>query len=235
MSLRQTRRIASIIWVPWFAFSVQTTLAAILLLAPDEASVNALYLWLVPGLVPVIMLLNMPLIAALFSLPSVRVGQRRNHALEHATIARLEADYGSAQFLGGRATAGGFRVSGARTRHDIVSAFGELRASVERGEPLPSVSPRCGSNYICSLALASLLPAVMAGLGILVRSEVASFVLVAAAVAAFATLRRRIANAVQQRFFLADDMRHVEALSIEKVRSAGWERPPTYFVRTRIE
>lgn len=70
---------------------------------------------------------------------------RRNHGLEHATVAVLLARHGP-QRLAGRAASDGFYIIG---RMDIVtlrSCAEEALARMQRGEASLAVSPHCGTN-----------------------------------------------------------------------------------------
>ncbi len=93
---------------------------------------------------------------------------RRNHALEHATIAVLANKMGRDVRLVGRATRNGFYLYGDmpadRVRESTIEALQRLR----RGENHLAISPMCGTN----LAVAGLLAGLSSLLALGNRSRV---------------------------------------------------------------
>lgn len=81
---------------------------------------------------------------------------RRNHALEHATIAVLLHRLGPAIRLMGRSTASGFYIYGDVPTDDIVDAAKEGLNRLQRGESELAVSPLCGTNLAVGGILAGL-------------------------------------------------------------------------------
>lgn len=70
---------------------------------------------------------------------------RRNHALEHATVAVLLARHGPMR-LAGRASADGFLLYGALDPDEVISAANEALQRLQGGQPELAVSPLCGTN-----------------------------------------------------------------------------------------
>ncbi|RJQ08864.1 MAG: hypothetical protein C4558_07375 [Dehalococcoidia bacterium] len=70
---------------------------------------------------------------------------RRNHGLEHATVAVLFARHGP-QRLAGRATSDGFYIIGRVDDVTLRSCAEEALARMQRGEASLAVSPHCGTN-----------------------------------------------------------------------------------------
>ncbi len=70
---------------------------------------------------------------------------RRNHGLEHATVAVLLARHGP-QRLAGRAAADGFFIFGRVDEGALRSCVEEALARMQRGETSLAVSPLCGTN-----------------------------------------------------------------------------------------
>lgn len=77
---------------------------------------------------------------------------RRNHALEHATVAVLLARHGPLR-LAGRASADGFFILGDVDGRELSSCAQEALTRLQRGEAALAVSPLCGTN----IAVAGLL------------------------------------------------------------------------------
>jgi len=71
---------------------------------------------------------------------------RRNHALEHATIAVLLARSGRPVQLLGRASADGFYIVGRVGPEDLQAAALEALLRLRRGESYLAISPLCGTN-----------------------------------------------------------------------------------------
>lgn len=77
---------------------------------------------------------------------------RRNHALEHATVAVLFARRGP-QRLAGRASGNGFFIIGKIEPDVLRSCADEALARLKRGESNLAVSPMCGTNLAVTGAL----------------------------------------------------------------------------------
>lgn len=70
---------------------------------------------------------------------------RRNHGLEHATVAVLLARHGPMR-VAGRATSDGFFVLGSVSEKDLDAAAREALRRLQAGESSLAVSPHCGTN-----------------------------------------------------------------------------------------
>ena len=70
---------------------------------------------------------------------------RRNHALEHATVAVLLARHGPTR-LAGRATADGFLIVGDVDPDELTASAREALRRLQAGEASLAVSPLCGTN-----------------------------------------------------------------------------------------
>ncbi len=79
---------------------------------------------------------------------------RRNHALEHATIAVLLGRLGRDVRLVGRATGNGFWIYGDVPVEDLEASASEALMRLQRGESHLAVSPLCGTNLAVSGMLA---------------------------------------------------------------------------------
>ena len=81
---------------------------------------------------------------------------RRNHALEHATVAVLLARRGPTLRLVGRAAADGFYIYGNVSQEELRSAANEALGRMQHGECQLAISPLCGTNIAVGGALAGL-------------------------------------------------------------------------------
>jgi len=79
---------------------------------------------------------------------------RRNHALEHATVAVLLARHGPSR-LAGRASGNGFFILGDFDAAELASCADEALQRLQRGETSLAVSPLCGTNIAVSGLLAA--------------------------------------------------------------------------------
>ncbi len=82
---------------------------------------------------------------------------RRNHALEHATVAVLLARRGPMR-LAGRASGDGFFILGNIDEAELTESANEALRRLQRGESSLAVSPLCGTN----IAVAGLMAAAAA-------------------------------------------------------------------------
>ena len=80
---------------------------------------------------------------------------RRNHALEHATVAVLLARSGPRR-LAGRASADGFVIVGDVETAALDAAAREALLRLQAGQAGLAVSPLCGTNIVVTAALAAL-------------------------------------------------------------------------------
>lgn len=224
------------LWVlrrPALSAALQLAILAPLFVSQNPDDVIGGYLVALPWLVWLVACLNLPLVGAAFR--AFRVDQRvkRNHALEHATIHCLAAKSG--RRFSGRAAPNGFRIRGRASRAEITAAFNLVRDAVTRGDPLPCVTPRCGSNLVTAYALSMTLLLFVA-IWILafappLATRAGALVFV---VMTFALLRHPIGNAIQRRFFLAEDFTEVAARDVRKIPTRTFERGPVHFVETIV-
>lgn len=80
---------------------------------------------------------------------------RRNHALEHATVAVLLARTGPRR-LAGRAGTDGFVIVGEVDTDALDEAAREALTRLQAGQSGLAVSPLCGTNIVVTAALAAL-------------------------------------------------------------------------------
>ena len=139
---------------------------------------------------------------------------RRNHALEHATIAVLLGKVGPNTRLVGRATTDGFYIYGNVPTEKIRESAAEGLARLKAGESQLAVSPLCGTNLAVAGILAGL--ASLLALGNRSRWERAPNVLMAAVVAVVGA--QPLGRLVQRYVTTSPD---VQDLEIVEVTGAG--------------
>lgn len=79
---------------------------------------------------------------------------RRNHALEHATVAVMFARHGPMR-VAGRASGDGFFILGDIERDELTSCANEALGRLQRGESSLAISPLCGTNIAVTGLLAA--------------------------------------------------------------------------------
>ena len=87
---------------------------------------------------------------------------KRNHALEHATIALL-VERGNKEVLAGNATAGGFYIYGDLSTDHMTQAVGEAIERLRQGERQLAISPFCGTNLVVAALLTGVGSAIVLG------------------------------------------------------------------------
>ena len=142
---------------------------------------------------------------------------RRNHALEHATVAVL-LEQGFGPPLGGYSTPGGFLVFGRVPTDAVVQAARDALQQLRDGQHERAVSPYCGTNILTGALLAGL-----ASLLILGRkgSRLQRLPTAVAAIVGTTIVSRPIGNTIQRRYTTLSDMTGVEIRKIIPL----WARP----------
>ena len=150
---------------------------------------------------------------------------RRNHALEHATIAVLLGKVGLNTRLVGRASGDGFYIYGKVPTEKIRESAAEALARLKQGESQLAVSPLCGTNRAVAGILAGL--ASLLALGNRSRWERAPNVLMAAVVAVVGA--QPLGRVVQRYVTTSAD---VQGLEIVDVTATGRGLAPLHKVKT---
>jgi len=88
---------------------------------------------------------------------------RRNHAVEHATIAILFHRRGRTSPVLGRSNARGFHIHGGFTKDEVASAAGEALQRLRGGERHLAITHLCGTNLAVTGVLAGTAALVAAG------------------------------------------------------------------------
>ncbi len=119
---------------------------------------------------------------------------RKNHAIEHATIAVLAAR-GHRPPIGGYSTPGGFWVYGDVPSDDVADAAEDALERLRAGESRLAVSPYCGTNLAVGIVGAILLAGIVRKR---VASRTARVPLIAGAVLGAFLARRPLGMAAQR-------------------------------------
>ncbi len=136
---------------------------------------------------------------------------RRNHALEHATIAVLLNRQGPIRVVG-RAAADGFWIYG-RVPTDRLREFAEeALARLQRGESHLAVSPLCGTNIAVAGVLAGAAAYLAVGSG---RNSLERLTGAVAASIIGVLAAQPLGRLVQQRYTTSPDLDGVRILSVE--------------------
>ena len=137
---------------------------------------------------------------------------RRNHALEHATIAVLAGSLGNDVRIVGRATRNGFYLYGDmsadRVRESTIEALHRLR----RGEAHLAISPMCGTN----LAVAGLLAGVSSLLALGTRSRLERLPNVLLASMSAVLVAQPLGRLVQKHVTTSPDLSDTELVEIRQ-------------------
>ncbi len=137
---------------------------------------------------------------------------RRNHALEHATIAVLASKVGRDLRLVGRATRSGFYLYGDMTEERVRESAVEALHRLRRGEAHLAISSMCGTNLAVAGILAGL--SSLLALGNRSRIERVPNVLLASMLAVLAA--QPLGRLVQKHVTTDPDLSDVELVSIRE-------------------
>jgi len=153
---------------------------------------------------------------------------RRNHALEHATIAVLLGKVGPSTRLVGRASTDGFYIYGNVPSEKIRESAAEALARLKQGESQLAISPLCGTNLAVAGILAGL--ASLLALGGRSRLERLPNVLMAATVAVVGA--QPLGRLVQKHVTTSPD---VQGLEIVEVTAGGRGLASLHKVKTAFQ
>ena len=150
---------------------------------------------------------------------------RKNHALEHATIAVLIGKVRAGTRLFGRAAGDGFYIYGDVSNETVSQAADEGLARLKRGEHTLAVSPLCGTNLVVTALLAGLASrAAMRD-----RKKTVPFSNVFLATLAAVTLAQPLGRLAQKHFTTSSDIADVE---VTDVSSRGTGARTRHKIRT---
>lgn len=137
---------------------------------------------------------------------------RRNHALEHATVAVLMSRRGPTLRVVGRATGDGFSLYGNVQERELAEAAAEALARLQRGEAQLAVTPLCGTNLAMAGTLAGIASLLAMGSGD--RWERLPNVLLGALLAVMAA--QPLGRWVQQHLTTSPDLSGVRIVGIRR-------------------
>ena len=143
---------------------------------------------------------------------------RRNHALEHATIAILLQRLGTNVRLVGRSTASGFYVYGDVDGEILQEAAHDGLRRLQDGEANLAVSPLCGTN----LAVAGVLAGVSSLLAIGKRNQPDRLGRVIFAATAAVLAAQPLGRMVQKYLTTSAELRGVSIRRIRSSRNGKW-------------
>ena len=143
--------------------------------------------------------------------PIVRV--RKNHALEHATVAVL-LERGSVPPLGGYSLPSGFVIWARATPDDVSAAAREALLLLEEGHSDLAISSYCGTNFVAAALMGGLTSLVVGrGRGLWPRVRGAAAGLVVASL-----LSRPVGKFVQRQFTTQADVHGTEITSVRVLK-----------------
>jgi len=138
---------------------------------------------------------------------------RRNHALEHATIAVMMTRQGPMRVVG-RASADGFYIYGDVSTEHLREFADEALGRLQKGESHLAVSPLCGTNLLVAGVIAGVGSYLAAGTG-KKRWDGLSNALLAAIVGVIAS--QPIGRLVQKHYTTSPDLEGVRIVSVERM------------------
>jgi hypothetical protein len=145
---------------------------------------------------------------------------RRNHALEHATIAvMMEREPG--RKLNGFSTDDGFFVQGVRSISEVESAAREAMRRLQNGEKRLAIHRNCGTTIVAANLLAAVLFLVTLGLGYLYLDTGVDLYLMILGSVVLAFALRVPLSLILQRFVTTDaDLTNAEVGWVEPAQPA---------------
>ena len=144
---------------------------------------------------------------------------RRNHALEHATVAVL-LERGARPPLGGYSTRGGFFIFGKLTMASIEDAAREALNRLREGQKELAISPFCGTNIITRALLTGLVTALVMNRK---QGRLRRLPTLAAGIVGAAVVSRPIGHSLQRRYTTLAEPAGQEIVDVRRV----WAGPFT--------
>ncbi len=138
---------------------------------------------------------------------------RRNHAIEHATVAAL-IEKGVRPPMGGYSVAKGFIIWSRASEDAVAAASQEALRLLKSGHSELAISPYCGTNLVTSVLVGGLAAALASGgrRGIWpsLRGSMAALI-------AMSTLGRPVGRLVQRRFTTLSEVNRVEVATVRTI------------------
>ena len=153
---------------------------------------------------------------------------RRNHALEHATVAML-LEEGIRPPLAGYSTLGGFFILARVSVDTLTSAANEAMERLKGGESELAISRFCGTNLLTGAMLSGVLSALIMGRG---KRRARRIPVAAAAIVCATLVARPLGNALQRHYTTLSDIGGLQITGVKRVWAA--RRYAVHRVNTRI-
>ena len=138
---------------------------------------------------------------------------RKNHALEHGTIAVL-LQMGAGTPLAGNATPGGFNVFGNVSTEDLTAAASEALRLFKAGHRELAVSPYCGTNLVVGALLAGVLTAIIMRNS---KRRLGHLPMATTAILGSTLLGRPLGQIVQRHYTTLPDLEDAEVTRIKRL------------------
>ena len=140
---------------------------------------------------------------------TVVIGTRRNHALEHATVALL-LERGIRPPMGGYSVPSGFLIWSKATAQEISTVAGEALDLLRDGHHDLAISPYCGTNIAAGVFIGGLTASLLRRRG---RGIVPNLAAAAAAIAAASLLGRPFGDLLQRKLTTLSDAAGMQIVS----------------------
>lgn len=139
---------------------------------------------------------------------------RRNHALEHATIAVMMNKQGPTRVVG-RASPDGFFVWANVTTERLREFAAEALGRLQKGEAHLAVSPLCGTNLVVAGVLAGAGSYMAASMG---RKRMDGFTNAILAALVGVVAAQPLGRLVQKHYTTSPDLEGIEIIAIDRIR-----------------
>jgi hypothetical protein len=199
-------------------------------------SMMLLYGYILPWLILIILIINMPFFRLMFVGINMEKGTKINHVLEHGTIYYLKKRYGGNRKIGGRAKSSGFRVYGVKSQEDIRDAFEKLREYLKNGRRGIVLSKFCGSNVpILQGVSVLLLTATFIYFAFMKFDLIQIQIILLVNLVLNLLLKYPIGRYFQKRFTMSFDFSDARIEAINRSSKQGiFEKEPVYYVHTLV-
>ena len=137
------------------------------------------------------------------------IGTRRNHALDHATVALL-LEKGIKPPMGGYSVPSGFLIWSKASAQEVSTVAGEALDLLRDGHHDLAISPYCGTNIAAGVLIGGLTASLLRRRG---RGIVPNLTAAAAAIAAASIFSRPLGDLLQRRFTTLADAGGMQIVS----------------------
>ncbi len=141
---------------------------------------------------------------------------RRNHALEHASIAVLFERSGRREKLAALSDPRGFTVISPFDAEELAPAIGEAASRLRVGETRLAVTDDCGTTLLLGGAAGAALVLLTAA-----RRPIANFPVALLSLAAFSRFAPRLGRTVQEAWTTDADLADLEVRGVQRLAGGG--------------